>query len=115
MFTINTPALMDLLGRDPNSEVLLINVMPPSEFERAHIMGSKSVPIAEDDFVDEVATLAGDKRRSVVVYCANQDCDASTVAAKQLENAGFVHVYDYIGGTHEWSEAGLPIESGQER
>lgn len=85
-------------------DFVLINVLPPEKFLNKHIRTSINVPVDESGFTDTVQKVAGDKTRKVVVYCASFDCDASSQAAEQLENAGFDQVYDYEGGTKDWFE-----------
>lgn len=87
-----------------NEDFVLINVLPREAFNKQHIRTSINIPMASDDFVDRVESVAGSKDRKVVVYCANFDCDASPKAAKKLEQAGFSKVYDYEGGTEDWFE-----------
>ena len=88
-----------------HEDFVLINVLGSDQFNKEHIRTSVNVPLANEDFVDQVETVAGNKDRNVVVYCANLDCDASPKAAKKLDEAGFRHVYDYEGGTKDWMEA----------
>ncbi|MDQ2076833.1 rhodanese-like domain-containing protein [Marinimicrobium sp. ABcell2] len=87
-----------------HQDFVLINVLPRDTFNKEHIRTSVNVPVSEDDFTSKVETIAGNKERKVVVYCASFDCDASTKAAKKLEDAGFTQVYDYEGGTKDWFE-----------
>ncbi len=97
--------------RDKNPNLPLINVLGPDQYEAAHIPGSKNIPVDDPEFVGRVEGAVGDRDREVVVYCANEACDASPRAAQQLEAAGFQYVYDYTGGTDDWSKAGKPLRS----
>lgn len=89
---------------DKNQDFVLINVLPRDAFNKQHIPQSVNIPVGEDDFTEQVEAVAGNKQRTIVVYCASFDCDASPKAAKKLEQAGFDNIYDYEGGTKEWFE-----------
>ena len=108
MQTLSTEQVQDIRKQDGKTP--LINVLPEEAFEKAHIPGTRNIPVGSDDFVSRVEKEAGGKEQPVVVYCANKECDASPKAAKQLEDAGFKHVFDYEGGTEAWKQAGLDIE-----
>jgi rhodanese-related sulfurtransferase len=85
-----------------HEDFVLINVLPTQSFNEQHIRTSVNVPADNDNFVQQTQSIAGKKERKIVVYCASFDCDASTKAAKKLEQAGFTQVYDYEGGTRDW-------------
>ncbi len=101
MQAIDRSQLEAMNGRE-HEDFVLINVLPREAFQKAHIRTSINVPQEEDDFVDTVEKVAGDRDREVVVYCANFECPASTEAAKKLDAAGFSRVFDYEGGTEDW-------------
>lgn len=87
-----------------HDDFVLLNVLPPEDFNRRHIRTSINIPNEREDFAEAVETVAGSKDRKVVVYCASFDCPASLNAARKLEEAGFTEVYDYEGGTSDWFE-----------
>ena len=63
------------------------------------------------DAVDALAPeLIPDKGAGIVVYCANEACRNSHVAAAALERLGYSDVSVYPSGKTDWSEAGLPLE-----
>ncbi len=88
--------LKELKARE--EDFLLVNVL------KLDIPGSVQIPKTQPDFESRVEQVAGDKQRTVVVYCSDYECSASRSAAKKLENAGFADVYAYEGGIHEWQE-----------
>ena len=92
--------------REAGKGPVLIDVLPAASFEKLHIAGAVSIPLA--DLEARAASL--DKDAPVVTYCANYVCGASTKAAVALTKLGFKDVRDYKGGLLEWKEAGLPIE-----
>lgn len=58
------------------------------------------------------ARLLPDKDAALVTYCSNAACANSGQVASKLEKLGYTNVRKYAGGIQDWSEAGLPIESG---
>lgn len=97
-------------SQDRNEDVHLINVLAEEQFRKKHIPGSVNVPLAEADFIQEVERIVGDKEAKVIVYCADENCNASPKAAKELADAGYVNLYDFEGGVAEWEQAGFPLE-----
>lgn len=93
---------LEKMNEQQKEDFVLINVLPRDAFRKAHIRTSINIPHENDDFVDRVELVAGGKDRKIVVYCANEDCDASPKAASKLDEAGFQRVYDYEGGTRDW-------------
>jgi rhodanese-related sulfurtransferase len=101
---LSTDQLDDLMQR--HEDFLLVDVLPRDHFERDHIEGSRSAPVDDANFVNSVASaVAGKKNKKVVVYCASEQCDASTRAAGALESAGFTNVFDYKGGLEAWHDS----------
>jgi rhodanese-related sulfurtransferase len=91
-------------GRAP-----LINTLPAEHFAETQIPNSVSIPGDDADFAGRVEELAGGKNRTVVVYCANEDCDSAPRAARMLEEAGFANVFVYEGGAKAWAESDEPL------
>ena len=51
------------------------------------------------EFVKEVDDI---KQIPIIVYCANDDCDASSKLMEHLYSCGFFNVMEYPGGMKEW-------------
>lgn len=109
MEVLNTAQLKEMAQRDRDFE--LINVLPEAAFLKEHIPDSRNIPVDQEEFEKRVEQVVGDKNKTVVVYCASKECDASPKAAKKLEAAGFSSVHDYEAGMKGWKEAGLPVRS----
>lgn len=107
MKTLNATQLKNMLDR--KEDFVLINVLQAKSFDEKHIPGSHNVPHESRSFIDEVLSLAGDKNRKVVVYCASQSCTASPTAAAKLEQAGFTNVFDFEDGIAGWEHAGYEL------
>lgn len=93
-----------------NGTVDVLNVLSKDYYDKLHIKGSKSIPLAE--LKEKWETL--DKSKTYVTYCAHQQCDASRKAAEFLQDKGFT-VNAYEGGIKEWAESGLPVEGSMSR
>jgi rhodanese-related sulfurtransferase len=92
--------------RESRKEFVLVDVLAPESYGKAHIAGAISIPLA--DLERRAGEL--DKDATIVVYCYNYICRASTMAATTLNRLGFKDVRDYKGGVFEWKRAGLPLE-----
>jgi len=92
---------------DENKKFVLLDVRPYAGFLERHIKGAKSLPT--DDLENEAESL--DKSKLIVVYCGGYTCPLSGYAAEKLSGMGF-NVNAYEGGITEWSDAGLPVETG---
>jgi rhodanese-related sulfurtransferase len=87
--------------------IQLVDVLARSSFIKEHIKGAISLPATE---IEEKADLLLKREKTVVVYCASFECQASTSAAKKLIELGFTKVIDYKGGLKDYKRAGLPLE-----
>ena len=91
--------------------VTVVEALPASYYEDAHLPGAIHLP---HDQVDELASrLLPDTQAEIVVYCSNAACQNSTLAAQRLTELGYVNVFDYEAGKQDWTDAGLPTESGR--
>lgn len=81
---------------------VLIDVLPEIEYQRQHIPGAVNIPVDRDDFETRVAREVPDKSTPVIVYCTDEDCQASPRAAKRLEQMGYGRVMDLKLGIEGW-------------
>ena len=88
----------------------VVDVLPRDAYREYHLPGAINVPVGDDDFDGKIREAVPDREATVVVYCANRDCDASPKAAERMEALGYAEVYDYEAGKEDWKEAGLPVE-----
>ncbi|MEJ2339313.1 MAG: rhodanese-like domain-containing protein [Gemmatimonadales bacterium] len=107
METLTTQQLANKLE---DEDLLLLNVLDEDHFDAARIPGSDNLPLSSDDFVRKAQAIAGDKQKTIVVYCSGPECNASPTAARLLDEAGFSNVYDYEGGLKEWTLSGRRVE-----
>jgi rhodanese-related sulfurtransferase len=89
---------------------VLLEALPASYFEDAHLPGAQNMP---HDRVDALAaTLIPDRTTPVVVYCASLPCPNSEIAARRLSALGYTDIREYAEGKEDWVNAGLPVERG---
>lgn len=93
--------------RAAQEKFTLVDVLSRESFDREHIPGAVSMPLAG---LKRLALRLLDKNDTIVVYCASFECNASSAAAQQLEALGFTHVLDYKGGLKDYKEGGLALE-----
>lgn len=81
----------------------VVDVREPREWSNGHVAGSRLVPL------DRLrSSLKGELQRDGIIFV----CAAgirSQAAAKLAEAGGFTRLYNLVGGTRGWVEAGLPL------
>ena len=105
MKLIDRSTLQQKLGR-----VTLAEALPEKYWRDWHLPGARHLP--HDQVRSLAPSVLPDKSAEVVVYCASSTCLNSHIAAKLLEQMGYVKVAVYAGGKQDWQEAGLPVERG---
>ncbi len=102
-----TPAgLTQLINRD---NALLLDLSSAQEFEKGHIPGARSMPMAQFD--PESKELARARELPVALVCRSGQ--ASGRAAQRLRKAGYGKVYWLEGGLGAWQQAQMPLVSGR--
>ena len=87
-------------------DLVIIDVLSPESFAKAHIDGAISIPLAKLNDAKILNSL--DKDKTYIVYCASTKCQASVKAAKILMANGFKKVFDYKAGIADWTGNKLP-------
>ena len=103
------------IGRDElwrkiegGDDFVLVDALAPIAFARTRLPGAVNVT---PDWVDSRARhRLPDQSKEVVVYCADESCDSSTIVARRLVELGYQSVWHYAGGKRDWLAAGLPLE-----
>jgi len=72
--------------------------------------GAINVPL-DDNFDEQIQKAVPNKQGTVAVYCAHAKYQASSKAARRMDELGYRHVLDYEAGKSDWQEAGLPVET----
>jgi rhodanese-related sulfurtransferase len=98
----------ELAARIKRGEVTVLDVRPHAEFQSGHIVGARSIPVAELQrhlraLPDEV---------EIVAYCRGPYCVFANEAVRQLNRKGF-RARRLVDGFPEWKRAGLAIAVGE--
>jgi len=107
MRTIDHRELSEMVNND---DAIVVEVLDPKYYDKFHLPGAVNVPL-DANFDREIQQAAPDKSHAVIVYCMDDDCDASPNAAERMEDLGYERVYDYAAGKMDWKDKGLPIET----
>jgi rhodanese-related sulfurtransferase len=105
--TITREQIKQLL--DTGEPVTLVEALPEKYFKHSHLPGALNMP--HDRTRELAATVLPQKDALIVVYCANEACQNSTLAAQELTALGYSNVREYTGGKQDWVDAGLPVET----
>ena len=103
---ISTEQLKEAVEKN---HIKLVEVLSPKLYEQEHVKGAINIPLTH---LKELAPKLLDKEDEIVVYCTDEDCLASPVAARTLREMGYKKVLDYEEGKLAWKAAGLPMEKG---
>jgi rhodanese-related sulfurtransferase len=96
---------------DAGAAMTLVEALPEKYWKHSHLPGALNIP--HDRTAELAPSLLPDKDALIVVYCANEACKNSTIAAEELAALGYRNVREYVGGKQDWVEAGLPVEKGR--
>jgi hydroxyacylglutathione hydrolase len=82
----------------------IIDVRRKGEYNAGHVPGAKNIPLAElERNLDKI-----DKNRPTAIICASGY--RSSISSYILKDGGVAYVYNTIGGTNAWRNAGYEIE-----
>lgn len=90
--------------------ITVVDALPESYYAQQHLPGAVNLP--PDDVGGRSGDLLPDKSAVIVTYCSNPACQNSSQVAGMLERLGYTNVRKYADGIQDWSEAGLPTETG---
>jgi phage shock protein E len=85
--------------------VKILDVRTAEEVAEGYIDGARIIDFYQEDFENVIKAL--DKDFTYAIYCRSGK--RSGEAAKIMDNAGFVSVFNLAGGMIDWNIAGMPI------
>jgi rhodanese-related sulfurtransferase len=94
---------------DERAPVTIVEALPEKYYKHSHLPGALNMP--HDQTRELAPSLLPDKDALIVVYCANQACQNSTIASQELIALGYRNVREYAGGKQDWVDAGLPVDT----
>ena len=86
-----------------SSNAVLVDVRKPEELPEGVIAGAINLDFTDSAFTTKISEL--DKEKTYFVYCKSGKRSADAV--KQMEEAGFEHIYTLEGGLKNWVDQGL--------
>lgn len=87
--------------------VIIVDVRTEKEYADGHIVGVKhNINFLSNDFLTKMEDF--DKSKPIIIHCARGG--RSGKAAATLKEAGFLEIYDYVGGFNDWKARGEKIE-----
>ena len=84
------------------SDVVVLDVRTPEEFNSGHIPSAINIDIYSDYFNSDIEAL--DKSKSYAVYCRSGK--RSVDASSEMDVIGFKTTYNLTGGIIEWVDSG---------
>lgn len=88
-----------------NPELQLVDVRQPGEYGGGHAPGATTAPLARlTEMLDRL-----DRSRPTAVICAGGY--RSSIATSLLAARGFAQLFNVVGGTAAWKNAGYPLET----
>ena len=82
---------------DEDSEIVLLDVRTPSEYESGHIEDAVLLPL--DQLNEKASEVIPDQEKIYYVYCRSGN--RSATAAQLLVDMGYENIYD-LGGIIDW-------------
>lgn len=86
---------------------VILDVREGHEFRDGHIGGAINLPRGLLEFMLSSDEALQDRSRNFVVYCKSSG--RAALAAKSMQEMGYLHVSSIAGGFDGWKEAGLPV------
>jgi rhodanese-related sulfurtransferase len=93
------------------SDVRMLDVRTPGEYESAHIPGSYNVPL--DTLGEHAAEIRATVNEPVVLVCRSGA--RARQAEEVLQGCTMKNVHVLVGGMNGWAEAGYTVNRGAER
>ncbi len=104
---ISVSEAYEMLHQDERpSDLVLLDVRTPAEYEQGHLEESVLINIGDPSFREKINEL--DRNKTYVVYCRSGR--RSNRAAGIMEEMGFNEVYNVQGGLLAWKAANYPTE-----
>lgn len=89
-----------------NTNIVVIDVRTPDEFQAGHIHGATNINVQDKDFAKKIEAL--DKSKTYIIHCAAGGRSAR--ACEKIKPMGFTNMMHMNQGFNGWKEKGEPIE-----
>jgi rhodanese-related sulfurtransferase len=98
---------------DHPKKFVLLDVDFPQSYRLSHLPGALNLPLQL--IHAQALEIMPNKDQETIVYSSGGEGDASEEAANSLSEMGYSRVRRYVGGKRDWSEAGLPLASDENK
>jgi len=92
---------------DNNEDFILLDVRTEGEFKQGRLENTYAL-IPHEEVLSRLDELPADKEK--YIYCFCRSGRRSGLATRQLREAGYIHVYNIVGGMLAWTGAGFPVD-----
>jgi rhodanese-related sulfurtransferase len=82
---------------------ILVDIRNTKEYDEGHIEGAINIPLSK------LAKRLEQLPKEETIICVGRTGERSREAAHLLQNAGYRHVYNLIGGMHSWRKTSEEI------
>ena len=89
----------DFKNQISNNKVLLFDVRTMEEYNNGHLKGSVNIDFYEEELFNKFFKKV-EKSKPIYIYCRSGN--RSKKSSEQLQELGFVKVYDLEGGYKNW-------------
>jgi len=103
---LSAPQFRQMLDRQNNdTDIFLLDIRTPGEYQAGHIRGSVLVDYYARDFVDRLSKL--DRERTYLVYCRSGNRSGKSLSV--FNRLGFRRVYHLKTGIRGWLTEKYPV------
>jgi rhodanese-related sulfurtransferase/polyisoprenoid-binding protein YceI len=95
---------------EESREMLLVDTLPPEQYERRHLPEALNLCVFEVVFMEEIRNLVPDRGHPIVVYGDCWETFEAAAAAEKLVRDGYRNVFTLEGGICGWRDAGFELE-----
>ena len=92
--------MSDLHGK--LNDVVIVDTRSHYEFDTLRIKDSFNIPVAEENFEQDLAKLRAQTVKPIVFYCNGRTCYKSYIAVKKAQEAGIQNTVAFDAGIFEW-------------
>jgi len=103
---VGTLSIENLKGKMEKEELLVLDNRARGEYETGHIPGTILAP------TPDIRHRYEEWRKDKPIYTLCNTSNRSMTAASLLQQRGFKEVYNVLGGTTAWKNAGYPVKEG---
>lgn len=86
-------------------QVIVVDTRSQFEFDTLRIKGAMNLPVASEQFEQQLAKLRASTNKPIVFYCNGRTCFKSYIAAKKAREANIGNTYAFDAGIFEWAHA----------